>query len=152
MSERRIKDERSQNERRERRRRKPRSNATCWSPGAGSAGLSAAHAFAAQGRKVIVVGKVETHLAGRTVALFEGSLRFYRALGLWERLRRSCRPDGGDPHDRRHRLDLPDPPKEFRSREIDLDAFGENIENNALVAELAEAAKRQTRTSPWSRT
>ena len=50
--------------------------------GAGAAGLSAAHAFAAQGRKVVVVGKVETHLAGRTVALFEGSLRFYRALGL----------------------------------------------------------------------
>ncbi len=54
--------------------------------GAGAAGLSAAHAFAAQGRKVVVVGKIETHLAGRTVALFEGSLRFYRALGLWPRL------------------------------------------------------------------
>jgi 2-octaprenyl-6-methoxyphenol hydroxylase len=109
--------------------------------GAGSAGLSAAHAFAAQGRKVIVVGKIETNLAGRTVALFEGSLRFYRALGLWPRLRGHAAPmegirlidDTGSP--------FPTGPKEFRSREIDLDAFGQNVENNGLVAELAEAAR-----------
>src|SRR5262245_30817108 len=63
--------------------------------GAGSAGLSAAHAFAAQGRKVVVVGKVETNLAGRTVALFEGSLRFYRALGLWERCAAHAAPMEG---------------------------------------------------------
>ena len=37
---------------------------------------------------------------------------------------------------------FPTTPKEFRSREIDLDAFGENIDNNALVAELAEAARK----------
>jgi 2-octaprenyl-6-methoxyphenol hydroxylase len=109
--------------------------------GAGSAGLSAAHAFAAQGRKVVVVGKVETHLAGRTVALFEGSLRFYRALGLWPR----C-ADHAAPMEGIRMIDdtgsiFPTSPKEFRSREIDLDAFGENIENNALVAELAQAAR-----------
>ena len=109
--------------------------------GAGSAGLSAAHAFAAQGRKVLVVGKIETNLAGRTVALFEGSLRFYRALGLWER----CAPHAA-PMEGIRMIDdtgsiFPTTPKEFRSREIDLDAFGENIENNALVAELAAAAR-----------
>ena len=109
--------------------------------GAGAAGLSAAHAFAAQGRKVVVVGKIETHLAGRTVALFEGSLRFYRALGLWPR----C-ADHAAPMEGIRMIDdtgsiFPTSPKEFRSREIDLDAFGENIENNALVAELAEAAR-----------
>ncbi len=109
--------------------------------GAGAAGLSAAHAFAAQGRKVVVVGKIETHLAGRTVALFEGSLRFYRALGLWER----C-ADHAAPMEGIRLIDdtgsiFPTSPKEFRSREIDLEAFGENIENNALVAELAEAAR-----------
>lgn len=110
--------------------------------GAGSAGLSAAHAFAAQGRKVMVVGKVETHLAGRTVALFEGSLRFFRALGLWD----ACAPHAA-PMEGIRMIDdtgsiFPSSPKQFRSREIDLDAFGENIENNALVATLAEAARR----------
>ena len=110
--------------------------------GAGAAGLSAAHAFAAQGRKVVVVGKVETHLAGRTVALFEGSLRFFRALGLWKGL-----ADHAAPMEGIRLIDdtgsiFPTTPKEFRSREIDLDAFGENIDNNALVAELAEAARK----------
>ena len=110
--------------------------------GAGAAGLSAAHAFAAQGRKVVVVGKVETHLAGRTVALFEGSLRFFRALGLWSGL-----ADHAAPMEGIRLIDdtgsiFPTTPKEFRSREIDLDAFGENIDNNALVAELAEAARK----------
>ncbi len=110
--------------------------------GAGSAGLSAAHAFAAQGRKVVVVGKIETNLAGRTVALFEGSLRFYRALGLWEACAAHAAPMEGIRMIDDTGSIFPTTPKEFRSREIDLDAFGENIENNALVAELAEAAKK----------
>jgi 2-octaprenyl-6-methoxyphenol hydroxylase len=109
--------------------------------GAGSAGLSAAHAFAAQGRKVLVVGKVETGLAGRTVALFEGSLRFYRALGLWERCAAHAAPMEGIRMIDDTGSIFPTTPKEFRSREIDLDAFGENIENNALVSELAAAAR-----------
>ena len=113
--------------------------------GAGAAGLAAAHAFAAQGRKVIVVGKVETHLAGRTVALFEGSLRFFRALELWE----ACAPHAA-PMEGIRLIDdtgsiFPTQPKEFRAREIDLDAFGQNIENNALVAALAEAARENPR-------
>ena len=109
--------------------------------GAGAAGLSAAHAFVAQGRKVIVVGKVETQQAGRTVALFEGSLRFYRALGLWEGCSAHANPMEGIRMIDDTGSIFPTRPKEFRSREIDLDAFGENIENNALVAELAEAAR-----------
>ncbi len=109
--------------------------------GAGSAGLSAAHAFAAQGRKVIVVGKIETNLAGRTVALFEGSLRFYRALNLWARCQKHAAPMEGIRLIDDTGSIFPTRPKEFRAREIDLEAFGENIENNALVAELAEAAK-----------
>jgi 2-octaprenyl-6-methoxyphenol hydroxylase len=109
--------------------------------GAGAAGLAAAHAFAAQGRKVIVVGKVETHLAGRTVALFEGSLRFFRALNLWS----ACAPHAA-PMEGIRLIDdtgsiFPTQPKEFRAREIDLDAFGQNIENNTLVAQLAQAAR-----------
>jgi 2-octaprenyl-6-methoxyphenol hydroxylase len=123
--------------------RQPLANMECevLVAGAGSAGLSAAHAFAAQGRKVVVVGKVETHLAGRTVALFEGSLRFYRALGLWPRLAEHSAPMEGIRMIDDTGSMFPTTPKEFRSREIDLDAFGENIENNALVAELAAAAR-----------
>lgn len=109
--------------------------------GAGAAGLSAAHAFAAQGRKVAVVGRVETHLPGRTVALFEGSLRFFRALKLWERLEPHAAPMEGIRMIDDTGSIFPTAPKEFRSREIDLDAFGQNIENNALVAELAQAAR-----------
>ncbi len=109
--------------------------------GAGAAGLSAAHAFAAQGRKVIVVGKIETNLPGRTVALFEGSLRFYRALGLWDRCaQHACPMEGIRLIDDTGSI-FKTAPKEFRAREIDLDAFGENIENNALVAELSAAAR-----------
>ena len=110
--------------------------------GAGAAGLSAAHAFAAQGRKVVVVGKIETHLAGRTVALFEGSLRFYRALGLWDACAVHANPMEGIRMIDDTGSIFPSSPKEFRSREIDLDAFGENIPNNALVALLAEAARK----------
>jgi 2-octaprenyl-6-methoxyphenol hydroxylase len=109
--------------------------------GAGAAGLAAAHAFAAQGRKVVVVGKVETHLAGRTVALFEGSLRFFRALGLWTRCEAQAAPMEGIRLIDDTGSIFPTAPKEFRSREIDFDAFGQNIENNVLVAELAAAAR-----------
>jgi len=109
--------------------------------GAGAAGLAAAHAFAAQGRKVIVVGKVETHLAGRTVALFEGSLRFFRALKLWKACEKRAAPMEGIRLIDDTGSIFPTQPKEFRAREIDLDAFGQNIENNVLVAELAEAAR-----------
>jgi 2-octaprenyl-6-methoxyphenol hydroxylase len=109
--------------------------------GAGAAGLSAAHAFTAQGHKVVVVGKIDTNLAGRTVALFEGSLRFYRALGLWPRCAVHAAPMEGIRMIDDTGSIFPTGPKEFRSREIDLDAFGENIENNALVAELAQAAR-----------
>jgi 2-octaprenyl-6-methoxyphenol hydroxylase len=122
----------------------PKSPITCdvLVAGAGAAGLAAAHAFAAQGRKVVVAGKIETQLAGRTVALFEGSLRFFRALGLWQAL-----ADHAAPMEGIRLIDdtgsiFPTTPKEFRSREIDLDAFGENIDNNALVAGLAEAARK----------
>jgi len=113
--------------------------------GAGAAGLAAAHAFAAQGRKVIVVGKVETHLAGRTVALFEGSLRFFRALKLWKACEKHASPMEGIRLIDDTGSIFPTQPKEFRAREIDLDAFGQNIENNVLVAELAEAARNHPR-------
>jgi 2-octaprenyl-6-methoxyphenol hydroxylase len=109
--------------------------------GTGAAGLSAAIALAQAGFSVIATGMLEQHAHGRTVALFEASLRFYDALGLWSRLA-----------DRAARIEtirmidatgarLPIPPIEFAAREIGLAGFGENIENDHLVASLAAIAR-----------
>src|SRR3954468_23050549 len=50
--------------------------------GAGAAGLCAALALARQGRRVALVGRTDARLAGRTVALFEGSLRLLPRFGV----------------------------------------------------------------------
>ncbi len=109
--------------------------------GTGAAGLSAAIALANAGFSVAAVGAIEQHGKGRTVALFEASLRFYDALGLWPRL--------ADCAQRIETIRMVDatgarmsiPPIEFAAREIGLPAFGENIENDHLVARLAEIAR-----------
>jgi 2-octaprenyl-6-methoxyphenol hydroxylase len=109
--------------------------------GAGAAGLSAAIALAQAGFRVACVGTVERRANGRTVALFEGSLRFYRALGLWPRLRELAAPlrrikmidDTG--------ARFPAPPVAFAATEVGFQAFGDNIENHRLVDCLAAAAE-----------
>jgi 2-octaprenyl-6-methoxyphenol hydroxylase len=111
--------------------------------GAGAAGLSAAIALAKAGFQTLCIGRFDLEAHGRTVALFEGSLRFYRALGLWPELSRlAC------PIDAISMID--DTGSAFRAqsvtfeaREIGLPAFGANIENNALVEALADIARRQ---------
>jgi 2-octaprenyl-6-methoxyphenol hydroxylase len=111
--------------------------------GAGAAGLSAAIALANAGFRTLCIGRFDLEAHGRTVALFEGSLRFYRALGLWLELSRlAC------PIDALSMID--DTGSAFRAqsvtfaaREIGLPAFGANIENNALVETLANIARRQ---------
>ena len=111
--------------------------------GAGAAGLTLGIALAEAGFEVTIAGRLDLRRNGRTVALFEASLRFYRALGLWERLATQAAPlaitrivdDTGSP--------FHPPPAEFRAAEIGLAALGQNIENADLVAELA-AAVRQT--------
>ena len=52
--------------------------------GAGAAGLCAALALARHGRRVTLVGRTDARLAGRTVALFEGSLRLLARFGIEE--------------------------------------------------------------------
>ena len=87
-------------------------------------------------------GDLDLRRNGRTVALFEASLRLYRALGLWERLAARAAPmetiriidDTGS--------FLPTPELELHAEEIGLDAFGANIENAALVEELAAIARQ----------
>lgn len=109
--------------------------------GAGAAGLSAAIAFARDGFDTALIGGLDVRRDGRTVALLNGSVRFLEALGVWPSLAAEAAPletmriidDTGS-------LFRP-PPASFSSREIDLDAFGWNIENITLVEKLAKAAQ-----------
>jgi 2-octaprenyl-6-methoxyphenol hydroxylase len=108
--------------------------------GAGAAGLSTAIALAQAGFSVVCVGHVDTRANGRTVALFEASLRFYKALGVWPHF---CGKTA--PLSRIVMIDLtgarfPVPAVSFAASEIGLAAFGENIESNVLVEGLAEIA------------
>lgn len=108
--------------------------------GAGAAGLSAAIALAEAGFSVVCVGHVDRRANGRTLALFEASLRFYKALGLWPKMRAKSAPI-----EKIRMIDatgarLSAPSVAFAASEIGLAAFGANVENDVLVACLAETA------------
>lgn len=110
--------------------------------GAGGAGLSAAIALAQAGFSVVCVGQLDLRSNGRTVALFEASLRFYKSLGLWSRFRVKSAP-----LEKIRMIDatgsrFPAPELFFAASEIGLAAFGANIENDMLVEGLADAAAR----------
>ena len=105
--------------------------------GAGATGLLAAIAFARAGRTVTLVGRVPPPLNGRTVALFEGSLRALDTLGLSEALtRRSAAIRSFRIVDDTGSVFAP-PPAIFEAADIGLDAFGQNIANDDLVQALA---------------
>jgi 2-octaprenyl-6-methoxyphenol hydroxylase len=108
--------------------------------GAGAAGLSAAIALNLAGFTVACVGHVDRRANGRTVALFEASLRFYKALGLWPRFR-----DAAAALEKITMIDATNarfraPSVSFAAREIGLSAFGANIETDVLVDRLAAIA------------
>ncbi|WP_395698133.1 FAD-dependent monooxygenase [Methylocella sp.] len=109
--------------------------------GAGAAGLSAALALARAGFEVVCVGGLDRRANGRTVALFEASLRFYRALGLWPALKARSAPIARiamiDATGSRFKA----PTLAFAAAEIGLSAFGANVENHVLVEELERAAR-----------
>ncbi len=108
--------------------------------GAGAAGLSTAIALAQAGFSVVCVGHVDTGANGRTVALFEASLRFYKALGVWPHFRGKTAPLARITMVDATGARFPVPAVSFAASEIGLGAFGENIENNVLVEGLAEIA------------
>ena len=108
--------------------------------GAGAAGLAASIALARAGFSVICAGLIEPQGNGRTVALFEGSLRFLRQIGLLDRLGEGSQPvrairmvDDTGPF-------LPVPPIVLDAPDIGLDALGLNIETGRLVQTLADEA------------
>lgn len=111
--------------------------------GAGAAGLLTGLALAQAGVDVIVAGPAPVAANGRTVALFDGSIRFLESLGVWER----ASADAASLSVMRLIDDTGSlfriPPVEFRASEIGLDRFGANIETHVLVRYLLEAAQRQ---------
>ena len=110
--------------------------------GAGPAGLALAIALAQEGVRTVLLGEVRTARDGRTVALFDPSIRLLDAIGAWHGLQMQAAPlvhmrlvDATD------NLFRP-PPVTFNAGEIGLDAFGYNIENATLVSALSALADR----------
>lgn len=111
--------------------------------GAGAAGLASALAISQSGRSVRVIGRPDVGGASRTVALFDGSIRFLEALGVWERVAARSAPLRG-----MRIADLTGsifsaPPTLFDANEIGLEAFGWNIENSLLVAAMADLLRER---------
>jgi 2-octaprenyl-6-methoxyphenol hydroxylase len=110
--------------------------------GAGSTGLAAALAFARAGFKTALVGRIPPPLPGRTVALFEASVRFLDALGVLDRVKaRGCPVEAIRMVDDTDQL-LPVPELSLRATEIGLPALGLNISNDELVEILVDAARQ----------
>ncbi|MEF3365313.1 FAD-dependent monooxygenase [Methylocystis sp. 9N] len=109
--------------------------------GAGSTGLAAALAFSRAGLRTLLVGRVPPPLPGRTVALFEASVRFLDALGALERVKaKGCPIEAIRMIDDTDQL-LPVPELTLRAREIGLLALGVNISNDELVAILLDLCR-----------
>jgi 2-octaprenyl-6-methoxyphenol hydroxylase len=108
--------------------------------GGGPAGLTAAITLAVGGIGTVLVGKRPARPDNRTTALLGGSVTALATLGVWELCAAQAAPltimrivdDTG----RLWRA----PEVKFDAGEIDLEAFGYNIENRHLVAALEQFA------------
>lgn len=111
--------------------------------GAGLAGNIAAIALARGGRKVVLVAPKAPVTDRRTTALMEQSIRYIDQLGLWEAIRPSAAAlSTMQIIDGTRRL-LRAPPVVFRSSEINLEAFGYNIPNQALLDVLGPTVRNE---------
>jgi 2-octaprenyl-6-methoxyphenol hydroxylase len=108
--------------------------------GGGPAGLTAAITLSLGGLATVLVGKRPARLDNRTSFLVAGSVTALSTLGVWELCAAQAAPlkvmrivdDTG----RLWRA----PEVKFAAQEIDLEAFGYNIENRHLVAALERRA------------
>ena len=106
------------------------------------AGLTAAIAFARAGFDVVSCGAGERAARGRTVAMLDRSVAYLESLGLWRAIRADAAPlrtlrmidDTG--------ALFPPRPLEFQAAEIELDAFGWNVENDRMASALSVEANR----------
>jgi 2-octaprenyl-6-methoxyphenol hydroxylase len=111
--------------------------------GAGSTGLAAALAFARSGHQVVLAGRFPPPLPGRTVALFEASVRFLEALGVLDKVAaHACPIEAIRMIDDTDQL-LPVPELMLRAREIGLQNLGINVSNDELVAILSAEARER---------
>ena len=109
--------------------------------GAGQTGITAAIAFSRAGCQVTLVGRLPSPLPGRTVALFEASIRFLDALGVLEKVKaKSNRIAAIRMIDDTDQL-LPVPELLLRAEEIDLPELGLNISNDDLTEVLIGYAR-----------
>jgi len=108
--------------------------------GGGPAGLTAAITLASADVPTVLVGKRLTRPDNRTTALFAGSITALETLGVWPLCAAHAAPMRAmrivDDTGRLWRA----PEVKFDADEIDLDAFGYNIENFHLVAALEQRA------------
>lgn len=108
--------------------------------GGGPAGLTAAIALAGGGIATILAGKRPAKPDNRTTALLAGSVTALETLGIWGGCAAQAAPLKTmrivDDTGRLWRA----PEVKFEAREIDLDAFGYNIENRHLIDALEHRA------------
>ena len=107
--------------------------------GGGLAGKTAALKLAQNGAMVCLCAPKPASPDTRTTALLMQTVRFFEELGLWEKLSQKAFPlkvmrivDGSN------RL-IRTPQTDFRSSEIDLEAFGYNLKNEDILEVLEEA-------------
>lgn len=109
--------------------------------GVGSTGLATALAFARSGLRTALVGRIPPPLPGRTVALFEASVRFLGALGALARVKElGCQVEAIRMIDDTDQL-FPVPDLTLRASEVDLPALGINISNDDLVGVLLDLVR-----------
>ena len=110
--------------------------------GAGVTGLMAAIGLGQAGFAVHLIGQISPVAPGRTVALFDGSIRMLRNLGLWDALA----PHAAALSTMRIVDDTGSlftiPPVDFEAREIGLEQFGFNISLASLTGVLLDAARK----------
>src|SRR5664279_4780167 len=108
--------------------------------GGGPAGLTAAITLAAGGIATVLIGKRPQRPDNRTSFLVAGSVTALSTLGVWQLCEAQAAPLKTmrivDDTGRLWRA----PEVKFEANEIDLDAFGYNIENRHLVAALEQFA------------